>query len=399
MTKLNASALEFEPLVQTGMSAGTVRYGDMLEMTPFGPRGLNPRRLHEPGLGAYVLAARIKGHLKANQPMAEEGQPAEKAPPAEKPAGPPATPAAEKSAEAAAPSAMEVAPLPPTSTEPEKAPAEQPAAAAPAEGAEKPAEQAAPPAAAATEAKPTADATEVKPAAEPAKEAPADLPPPPAEKKEPPKDSDINVILVADIDMLHREFFMLREQGNNPEAGLDLNFDNVTFVLNILDELAGDNRFIEIRKHRPTHRTLKRVDEQIEEARKETTKSREELQKEFAKARGEERRALDKKMDELKADMRKRNLDEQEILRRVALALTDGQRRMDIKVEQLQQKQDREIKRIETKQALHVRQIQDMYKFWAVALPPIPPLLVAIGVFFTRRAREREGVARTRLRG
>jgi ABC-2 type transport system permease protein len=35
---------------------------------------------------------------------------------------------------------------------------------------------------------------------------------------------------------------------------------------------------------------------------------------------------------------------------------------------------------------------------WAVLLPPIPPLLVAIVVFFTRRAKEREGVSRSRLR-
>ena len=42
--------------------------------------------------------------------------------------------------------------------------------------------------------------------------------------------------------------------------------------------------------------------------------------------------------------------------------------------------------------------MQDEYKMWAVLLPPLPPLFVAAVVFFTRRAREREGVARSRLR-
>ena len=42
--------------------------------------------------------------------------------------------------------------------------------------------------------------------------------------------------------------------------------------------------------------------------------------------------------------------------------------------------------------------MQDQYKMWAVLLPPIPPLLVAIAVFITRRGGEREGVARSRLR-
>jgi ABC-2 type transport system permease protein len=48
--------------------------------------------------------------------------------------------------------------------------------------------------------------------------------------------------------------------------------------------------------------------------------------------------------------------------------------------------------------ALKVKQVQDRYKMWAVLLPPIPPLLVAAYVFVTRRRREREGVARSRLR-
>jgi ABC-2 type transport system permease protein len=42
--------------------------------------------------------------------------------------------------------------------------------------------------------------------------------------------------------------------------------------------------------------------------------------------------------------------------------------------------------------------IQNVCKFLAVALPPIPPLIVALGVFLYRRLREREGVARSRLR-
>jgi ABC-2 type transport system permease protein len=42
--------------------------------------------------------------------------------------------------------------------------------------------------------------------------------------------------------------------------------------------------------------------------------------------------------------------------------------------------------------------VQDDYKLWAVLLPPIPPLIVAGIVFFNRRANEREGVSKARLR-
>ena len=79
--------------------------------------------------------------------------------------------------------------------------------------------------------------------------------------------AEINVVLVADIDMLSPAFFQLREQGDIPELGIRFEFDNVTFVLNALDELAGDNRFIDIRSRRPKYRTLTRIertDEHIE---------------------------------------------------------------------------------------------------------------------------------------
>ena len=52
-----------------------------------------------------------------------------------------------------------------------------------------------------------------------------------------------NVVLTADTDLLYSIFFNLRAQGTNPDAPVNLELDNVTFVLNVLDELAGDDRF------------------------------------------------------------------------------------------------------------------------------------------------------------
>jgi hypothetical protein len=42
--------------------------------------------------------------------------------------------------------------------------------------------------------------------------------------------------------------------------------------------------------------------------------------------------------------------------------------------------------------------VQNSYKFWAVVLPPLPLLGLALGVFFIRRANEHEGVSKSRLR-
>ena len=43
------------------------------------------------------------------------------------------------------------------------------------------------------------------------------------------------------------EPFRLREMGQDPDSIIDFKFQNVTFVLNILDSLAGDDRFVIIR--------------------------------------------------------------------------------------------------------------------------------------------------------
>jgi len=208
----------------------------------------------------------------------------------------------------------------------------------------------------------------------------------------------IDVVLVADIDMLHQEFFRLREMGDVPEAGIQFDFDNVTFVLNVLDVLAGDERFLEIRKRRPQHRTLKRIEEQTEQAREKTAQTIEELRDEFDKAKEEEEKRLKDQIAKLEEEMKKEAIPTQEVLIRVAMTQQEGQRRMDAKLERLEQERDRKINQIETDLNLQVRSVQDRYKMWAVLLPPIPPLLVAFVVFLTRRRREREGVARTRLR-
>jgi len=92
------------------------------------------------------------------------------------------------------------------------------------------------------------------------------------------------------------------------------------------------------------------------------------------------------------------HLDQQAVLQRLDIVATQGQKRMDEKVAALEQERDRKINEIETNLAVETHRVQFWYKLWAVVVPPIAPLLLAVGVFVTRRVREREGVSRSRLR-
>ena len=92
------------------------------------------------------------------------------------------------------------------------------------------------------------------------------------------------------------------------------------------------------------------------------------------------------------ADNQERTLTE------IMMAQQTGQRRLEAKTMQLKQERDTEIKKIERAATLEVREQQDKFKLLAVLLPPIPPLLVGLAVFFNRRAKEKEGVSKARLR-
>ncbi len=215
------------------------------------------------------------------------------------------------------------------------------------------------------------------------------------EESESGSETELNLTLVADIDMLHSAFFAVRARGNEAEDEINWQFDNVTLVLNILDELADDDRFIDIRKRRPVHRTLAKVEEATLESREEADALRTKFNQEFE----QEARKAEDEFNKLIQDLQNRKqVDPRQMAIEVATAQEAGSRRLQVKRASLQQDRDAEIKRVERDLALEVRQVQDEYKRLAVLIPPIFPLMMAFFVYFRRRAREQEGVAKERLR-
>ncbi|MGD9720330.1 MAG: Gldg family protein [Pirellulales bacterium] len=347
---LNSSSLKFTELVSTSDRTGTVRYDQIFEPSFMGQPRMNPDLplMERPSNEKYILAALISGKLKSeNLPMYDQG----------------------------------------AETEPQDAPAD--AKAATAEG-EQPAEPAAAEAPA-TDAAPEADAAKADATQDGAKDEAAKSEAAPAKQAE----SEIKVVVVSDIDCLYGAFFALRARGEDPDNEFEFNFDNVPFVLNVLDVLANDNRFVEIRTRRPSHRTLSTISQETEAARELADKEREKFVKKFETERGKAQQQFDNRIAELK---KREGLNQQQAMIEILQAQQDGQDRLNNKIESLKRERDQEVKRIESEAAQRVRAVQDRYKLWAVLLPPIPPLIVAFVVFFNRRANEREGVSKARLR-
>lgn len=317
----NTSTLKVKPLVKTGVQTGTVRYGEIMQMSPFGPRGgLNPMRRRIPDPRPFTLAVEITGTVPAAPPSPAAGAPR---------AG---------FGESSLPSAPGADELPGGKAE-EKA-------------------------AAAGGASATAQ-------------------------------DRIHVVLVTDLDMLTQEFFRLREQGDLPEVGIHFDFDNVNFVLNIIDTLAGEDRYVELRKRRPVHRRLSTIDVWTNDARKEADKQRDKFVEDFNEYEKKVRDEIQKKLDELR---NRKDIEPMRLLIEVGMMQQDLERRSQVEIERRKQERDREINRIETELNLKIKQVRDRVKVWSILLPPAPLLLLAVGVWLVRRQRETEGVARSRLR-
>lgn len=342
INKLNTGNTKFTPLCTTGTQTGTINVADVMQL-------LNQPQLlqtKERSTGErYVVAALIQGpatgSAAGNKPLEGGGLALQtnEAKPAEAPAA-------------------------------KTAPAEKAAAPAPAPTAA-PAVPAAVPAAA-----PVAQAS--------------------------PKPQGINVVFVADIDMLQSVFFSLRAQSDE-EIGWD--FDNVTFVLNSLDMLAGDTRFFDIRNRKPVHRRLETIDARMQDSRKAGLEEKQKFVEQFVKDETEAKMksdaALQKLQQKIESMQGKEDTDQralQETVTLFALQQQNAQKQREQSIEKMQRERDKNLATIDLKLTNELRSLQDGYKMWALLLPPIPPLVVAFLVYFDRRAREKEGVSKARLR-
>jgi ABC-2 type transport system permease protein len=217
----------------------------------------------------------------------------------------------------------------------------------------------------------------------------------------------IKAVYVSDIDCMSRTFVDLRNRPPMLEE-INFQFQNITFVLNAIDVLAGELRYPEVRRHIPTYSTLKLVETKANEARKEEAKKRSEFDSEFkktianveeenAKSERELKEKIEKLQNEGAADPQKveelRRMLQGADIKKVQLA-----KKFQVEKERLERTRDQGIREARRQADDSIGKIQNYYKLLAVFVPPIPPLLVGIVVMVSRRLREREGISKNRLK-
>ena len=199
----------------------------------------------------------------------------------------------------------------------------------------------------------------------------------------------VNAVIVADVDLMGEQFFELRRRGIE-----NLNFDNVTFLLNAVDQLAGDRSFITLRKRRPRHRTLEAV-----EARTRAYESQRLEEMRQAEATADTRlKEAQARLDQAVKDIEQRkDLDDQAKQVMIANVQSVENRRLQVARTTIEDEKQRQIDGSRADMENSIRGIQNTIKLMAVVLPPIPAVLLFLFVSVRRLARERIGVPVDRL--
>ena len=212
-----------------------------------------------------------------------------------------------------------------------------------------------------------------------------------SEDAEPSPAKPLHVIVITDIDFISQQFFDIRRMGPG-----NLNFDNVTFFLNAMDTLVGDESFVALRNRRVRHRTLARVENQTRNFIERRAQEEAEAEREADANLADAQRRLDAKVAEVR-DRADLDAQTKQIMARNLEEIEN--RRLEVQKANIETAKEAAIRASEERMETQIRLIQSSIRSAAVLLPPIPVFLLGVFIFIRRQKREREGAVQAhRLR-
>ncbi|MEZ6130615.1 MAG: Gldg family protein [Planctomycetaceae bacterium] len=200
----------------------------------------------------------------------------------------------------------------------------------------------------------------------------------------------LNVIFCADVDMISDWFFMERNSGN-----LDISFDNVTFVLNAVDALAGEDNFIELRSRRASLRTLQYVENQTRDLRTKLNEEEKDADEQMKKRLDEARAELQEEIDKIKSNEELDPRSREQLLRTKQEQLN---KKLDADERELEQDKNSRIRKAGLDMKRQVRRIENWVRFGAYVVPAILPICFGLLFLGLRNLSEQQSITSERRR-
>ncbi|MCB9876961.1 MAG: Gldg family protein [Planctomycetes bacterium] len=202
----------------------------------------------------------------------------------------------------------------------------------------------------------------------------------------------IDLIYVADLDMIGNQFFQLRQRVMDP----NVRFDNVTFALNCIDTLVGDDSLIGLRKRRPLLRKLTAVEEAQTVFEKAWQKQKRDAEEAAKTSLDEAQARLDEAVDKIKNDA---TLDAQAKEVKIVQVQQQENRKLELAKAQIEEKKERKLEEAQFDRDAARMRIHNSYRWITLALALLPGILLGLVTFARRAMRASAIVPKSRLVG
>ncbi len=196
--------------------------------------------------------------------------------------------------------------------------------------------------------------------------------------------SPLNVIFCSDIDMISDWFFFERNRGN-----LDIAFDNVTFVLNAVDTLAGDQTFIDLRSRRSSLRTLKFVENQTRELRQKLGKEEKDAEVTMENKLNAAREELQAAVDEIE---KREDLDARSKDVMLRTRTEELNRKLELDEQELEREKNARIRKAGLEMKRQIRSVENKVRSFAYTLPALLPACFGLLFLGLRNLAENQAI-------
>ena len=193
-------------------------------------------------------------------------------------------------------------------------------------------------------------------------------------------DAKINMIYIADLDMISDQFFQIRRQYQDPTV----RFDNVTFVLNCIDTLVGDPSLIDLRKRRPLLRKLTTVELAQQEFEDKWTAERDEAEQKASESLDAAQKRFDEAVRAIREDA---TLDAQAKEVKIVRVQQQENRKLDLEKAQIEDQKRRRLEEAQHDRDSARKGIHDFYRITTLILAAVPGILLGLLTYFRRNAR------------